>query len=126
MASFDYRITPAQHAAFERDGAVFLKSVVTGGLLDRLLVAVERAEDYEGGFWFKIYLWQFDPDFRDCCMASVVPGIAAQLLRTVMNPGLKPGDSMDSEHSRGGNMHNGMPDGWSLTRKNGHDLMHRP
>ena len=35
MASFDYRITPAQHAAFERDGAVFLKSVVTGGLLDR-------------------------------------------------------------------------------------------
>ena len=68
--------------AFERDGAVFLKSVVTGGLLDRLLVAVERAEDYEGGFWFKIYLWRFDPDFRDCCMASAVPGIAAQLLRT--------------------------------------------
>lgn len=82
MTSFDYQISPEQHAAFDRDGVVPLKSVIDGEFLERLQVATERAREYEGGFWYKIYLWRFDPDFRDCCLASPLPGIAAQLLQT--------------------------------------------
>ena len=81
MKSFDYRINAEQHATFERDGALCLPSAIGGEFLDRLQVATERARNYEGGFWFKIYLWRFDPDFRDCCHAFPLPGIAAQLLR---------------------------------------------
>ena len=73
MASFEYEISPAQRTAIESDGAIFLESVLGGELLDRLLVATERARAYDGGFWFKIYLWRFDPDFRDCAMASALP-----------------------------------------------------
>lgn len=82
MARLDYQISSEQHATFERDGALRLPGVIGGEFLERLQVATERARDYEGGFWFKIYLWRFDPDFRDCCLASSLPGIAAQMLRT--------------------------------------------
>ena len=82
MANFDYQLSPAQHETFGRDGALLLESVIRGEFLDRLVAATERARDYDGGFWFKIYLWRFDPDFRDCCLASPLPGIAAQLLQT--------------------------------------------
>ena len=82
MRSFEYPISTEQRQSFEHDGVLFLESLVGGELLDRLKVATERARDYEGGFWFKIYLWRFDPDFRDCCMASPLPGIAAQLLQS--------------------------------------------
>ena len=82
MTSFDYQISHEQHAVFERDGVLPLESVIDGELLERLQVASERARDYEGGFWYKIYLWRFDPDFRDCCLASPLPRIAAQLLQT--------------------------------------------
>ena len=77
---FDYEISAEQRDNFNRDGVLSLQSVVTGELLERLQVAAERARDYEGGFWYKIYLWRFDPDFRDCCLSSSLPGIAAQLL----------------------------------------------
>ena len=82
MAKFDYQLSPAHHESFKHDGALFLESVIGGEFLDRLVTATERARDYDGGFWFKIYLWRFDPDFRDCCLASPLPGIAAQLLQT--------------------------------------------
>ena len=80
MAQFDYVVSTEQRETFERDGVLYLKSVISGELLDRLQVAAERAREYEGGFWYKIYLWRFDPDFRDCCLSSPLPGIAAQLL----------------------------------------------
>jgi ectoine hydroxylase-related dioxygenase (phytanoyl-CoA dioxygenase family) len=81
VSRFDYEVTDTQREIFDRDGAVLLESVIDNELLARLETATERARDYPGGFWYKIYLWRRDPDFRDCAMNSPLPGIAAQFLR---------------------------------------------
>ena len=82
MTDSDYRVSAEQHAAFAEDGAIRLESVIGDEFVARLQDAVERVHDHPGGFWFKIYLWRVDPDFRECCLRSRLPGIAAQLLQT--------------------------------------------
>lgn len=82
MSNSGYQVSPDQHAAFARDGVIRLESVIGGQFLSRLQAAVERADELPGGFWYKIYLWRVDPDFRACAMSSPLPGIAAQLLQT--------------------------------------------
>jgi ectoine hydroxylase-related dioxygenase (phytanoyl-CoA dioxygenase family) len=80
MHGFDYEVSATELEAFSCDGALPLRSVVDDDLLGRLQAAAERARDRPGGFWYNIYLWRDDPDFRACCLDSPIPGIAARLL----------------------------------------------
>ena len=82
MSDFDYQVSAAALEAFSRDGALPLRSVIGDDLLGRLQAAAERSSDLPGGFWYTIYLWRSDPDFRACCLDSPLPGVAAQLLNT--------------------------------------------
>ena len=82
MSVFDYEVSDEARDQFSRDGALALRAVVDDEMLERLQTAAERARDWPGGFWYKIYLWRHDPDFRACCLESPLPQIAAQLLRT--------------------------------------------
>ena len=82
MSDFDYLVSAASLEAFSCDGALPLRSVIDDQLLGRLQTAAERARDHPGGFWYTIYLWRSDPDFRACCLDSPLPGIAAQLMQT--------------------------------------------
>ena len=77
-----YIVSADEHAAFDRDGALPLRAVIDNDFLARMQLASDRARDYPGGFWYKIYLWRRDPDFRDCCFNSPLPAIAAQLLES--------------------------------------------
>ena len=80
MVELDYQLSKADLAAYAHDGAVALRSVIPHNLLARLQTAAHKARDLPGGFWYTIYLWRNDPDFRACCMDSAAPAIAAQLL----------------------------------------------
>jgi len=75
-----YLLTKEQAHTFGRDGVLFLPNVLVAEALLRVQKAAERASERSGGFWFKIYLWRDDPDFRWCAMNSALPGVAAQLL----------------------------------------------
>jgi len=82
MHDIDNRIRNTELEAFSRDGALPLRSVIDDELLARLQTAAERARHLPGGFWYNIYLWRNDPDFRACALESPLPKLAAQLLDT--------------------------------------------
>jgi ectoine hydroxylase-related dioxygenase (phytanoyl-CoA dioxygenase family) len=73
-------------AAFERDGAVHLPAVLDHTLTTRLGAAADRilsAESNRQGrdhYFKRLNLWRTHPGFRDACMNSPVPAIAAKLL----------------------------------------------
>ena len=65
---------------YGRDGVLVLRSVLDGPMLARLQSAVRRTRDHPGGFWYSIYLWRDDDDFRACAWDGKLAAIAAQLL----------------------------------------------
>ncbi|MFV8751627.1 phytanoyl-CoA dioxygenase family protein [Nannocystaceae bacterium ST9] len=80
-------------AAFQRDGAVVMRNVVSGDWLARMAGAVERAlaepgttavdytpRDRPGRFFNDFFLWLRDPDFRAFMRDSPLPELAAAFL----------------------------------------------
>lgn len=90
----EYTVGAAEIEAFERDGAIILRGIIGPDWLGRLAAAIERDiarpgpfhHGYsapEGGrFHGNMRLWESDPDFRDYCLHSPLPPLAARLLRT--------------------------------------------
>ncbi len=86
-------INPSLIEDFARDGAIVLRGIIDSTWRARLEAAVERdiakpgpyyhgyeTEDGKGRFHGNLRLWEHDPDFRDYCLKSSLPRIAAQLL----------------------------------------------
>ena len=81
--------------AYERDGVVVIRSVLSAEWIDRLQVAVDRVienpegightsiEPGTGGrFSHDMFLWQKDADFHDLALESPLPGLARALMGT--------------------------------------------
>ena len=81
MTNLDYPVSEQQRTQFDRDGVLYLRQVFDDARVAQMRSAVDRVMALPGGFWFKIYLWREDLDFRACCFDSPLPGIAAQLLQ---------------------------------------------
>jgi len=77
--------------AYNEDGVVVLRNVVDADWLARLAAAIERdietpgpyyhgyaAENGDGRFHGNLRLWQSDPDCRDYCFNSTLPGMSQQ------------------------------------------------
>jgi ectoine hydroxylase-related dioxygenase (phytanoyl-CoA dioxygenase family) len=80
--------------AYDRDGAVLIEGAIDAAWLARVAAAIERdienpgphCHSYlpangRGRFHGNLRVWQNDPDFRDYCLHSPLPGMAAELLR---------------------------------------------
>jgi len=89
-----HRISQTDREQFTSDGAIVLRQVIGQRWLDRLAVAIERdidrpsrfyhgyKSDEAGRFHANLRLWETDPDCRDYCLNSALPGLAAQLLKS--------------------------------------------
>ena len=88
-------VSKAQIRAFEEDGATVLRGVISPEWLEKIAAAIDRdiaapgpfvhaypAEDGSGHFHGNLRLWEHDPDFRDFCLNSPLPALAAQLLQS--------------------------------------------
>jgi len=90
-ASGHITITPEQRRAYDEDGAVLLKGVISPEWLERVAAAIERdienpgpfchsynAADGKGRFHGNLRIWENDADFRAYCFDSPLPDLAAQ------------------------------------------------
>ena len=86
---FEYPLEDAQIEAFDRDGAIHLRSVIDDKRIGRAREACARAaavETVEGSrgptYFMRLRLWERDEVFKHFCNAPSITGIAAQLLRS--------------------------------------------
>jgi hypothetical protein len=76
--------------AFETDGVIVLRDIVTPRWLDRIASAIDRdiaepspfihgydTEDGRGKFHGNFRIWENDPEFNDFCLNSDLPALAA-------------------------------------------------
>jgi ectoine hydroxylase-related dioxygenase (phytanoyl-CoA dioxygenase family) len=82
-----FLVTAQEIASFESDGAVCLRQRVNAEWLDSLRSAGEEAlalppSDPEQTYFKYIGLWQKHPTFRSFCTESVLPELAASMLKT--------------------------------------------
>lgn len=89
MLEYTYHVDETQIAAFERDGAVYLPSVIDPQAVERAQAASDRVTGVNHGslaqdadYFDRSRLWMNDDTFNALCTASAVPEIAAQLLRS--------------------------------------------
>lgn len=75
--------------AYERDGVVALRNVISAEWIARMQAAVDRViasptaiGGTYGAFSHDMFLWRHDDDFRSFAMDSVLPSIARALMRT--------------------------------------------
>jgi ectoine hydroxylase-related dioxygenase (phytanoyl-CoA dioxygenase family) len=85
-------LSKADIDAFWRDGAILIKDAVSPEWIDRVAAAIERdianpgpfCNNYElpggGRFHGNLRLWEHDPELRDYCFGSSLPGLAAQFM----------------------------------------------
>ena len=90
MSELRYQVDEARLAAFESNGVVRLPAVIDQELVERAREASEwaTAETAKQGwpaeqeYFYRFRLWEKNAVFNTLCITSVVPEIAAQLLRT--------------------------------------------
>ena len=90
MGVFRYQVDETQVTAFESDGVVKLSSVIDQEWVEHARAASDRAIaesaklgwPAEAEYYYRYRLWENDAVFEDLCTTSVVPEVAAQLLRT--------------------------------------------
>jgi ectoine hydroxylase-related dioxygenase (phytanoyl-CoA dioxygenase family) len=82
-------VTDADVEAYDRDGVVVLRNVISADWIIRMQAAVDRViaaptaiGGTYGAFSHDMFLWRHDEDFRSFAMDSVLPGIAKALMRT--------------------------------------------
>ncbi|MBS37267.1 MAG: hypothetical protein CMO26_15245 [Thiotrichales bacterium] len=80
VVELSYELSDAELAAFARDGVIPLRGVLDQDTLSRVQQAANRARNGPGGFWYSIYLWRQDVDFRACALNQGLAAIAAKLL----------------------------------------------
>jgi ectoine hydroxylase-related dioxygenase (phytanoyl-CoA dioxygenase family) len=75
--------------AYNRDGVVALRRVISADWITRMRSAVDRVISSPtaiggtyGAFSHDMFLWRHDNDFRSFAMDSALPGIARALMRT--------------------------------------------
>lgn len=86
-------ITDDERATYERDGVVCIRGQFDQSWIDRMRTACERDmtaakgrmaeildKDGPGRFYFKVFMWQEDHDFRDYAFTSPAPQIAAEVV----------------------------------------------
>ena len=86
-----YTVSEADIKAYQEDGAVLLKNVISRDWLDRVAAAIERdivepgpfchsyePEDGGGRFHGNLRTWENDPEFHAYCFETDLPLIAAQ------------------------------------------------
>jgi len=87
--------TEADIAAYERDGVVLLRGMLDRDWIDALRAGIDddiarpgphvhgyQTEAGKGRFHGNLLLWQTHPTFRDYCLNSPLPALAAAMLRT--------------------------------------------
>jgi len=86
---FEYPLGAEQITAFERDGVIHLPGVLDEEFVERgreACVQVPAVETVEGStadeYFMKLRCWEKNETFKQICTASVMPGIAAQLVRS--------------------------------------------
>ena len=80
--AMQFPVSEAQLADFEAQGAMVLRGAADEAWLARLRIAIDRNMESDDWYFHYIYMWQRDPDLRDFCFHSRLPGIAGQLMRT--------------------------------------------
>ncbi len=88
-----HTVTDEQRVAYERDGVVCIRGQFDQEWIDRMRTACERDmaeakgrmaeildEGGSGRFYFKVFMWQDDDDFRDYVFNSPAPQIAADVM----------------------------------------------
>lgn len=88
-------LSEAQVRAYQDDGAIILRDVISDDWRDRIADAIDRdivepslfvhgyvPEDGHGKFHGNLWIWEHGPDFREFCLNSSLPALAAQFLQT--------------------------------------------
>jgi len=88
-------LSEAQIRTYQDDGAIVLRDVISKNWLARIADAIDRdiaepgpfvhgyvPEDGHGKFHGNLRIWEHDADFREFCLRSSLPELAAQLLQT--------------------------------------------
>lgn len=88
-------VSKKEIGAFETDGVIVLRSIVTPRWLDHIASAIDQdiaepgpfihgydAEDGRGKFHGNLRIWENDREFNDFCLNSDLPALAAQLIRS--------------------------------------------
>ncbi|MFT5705924.1 MAG: ectoine hydroxylase-related dioxygenase (phytanoyl-CoA dioxygenase family) [Oceanospirillaceae bacterium] len=91
----EYQITDAHTTEYNDQGVIVLRDVISAPWLALLAQAVERditepgpfyhgyePKDGKGKFHGNLRIWENDPVFKDYCLHSVLPSIAAQLMKS--------------------------------------------
>ena len=89
------RLSEAQIRTYQEDGAIVLRDVILDDWLDRIADAIDRdiaapgpfvhgyvPEDGRGKFHGNLRIWENDATFREFCLNSSLPELAARLLQT--------------------------------------------
>ena len=82
MVEYTYTVDESKIAAFERDGAVHLPSLIDSHWIERAQDASDRVTGSNPDYYDRSRLWMQDEVFKALCTTSAVPEIAAQLMRT--------------------------------------------
>jgi len=89
QSNLRYRLSEAQVADYERDGALYLPSVADQGWVARCRAGIERAlsdgsrkVNSLGKYFGQLRCWETDADLRAFCTQSPISEIAAQLMRS--------------------------------------------
>ena len=77
-----YEVNEADLRAFERDGAVVLRNVVSEHWLPGLRNTIDQCFSAEEWYFHFIYVWQREPLLADFCFNSPMAQVASQLLKT--------------------------------------------
>jgi len=90
-----YKITDEQRQAYNEDGVVVLRNVVSAEWRGKLAEAIERdiknpgpffhgykSKGDGGNFHGNLRIWQNDPIFHDYCLKSVLPNVAQQFFQS--------------------------------------------
>jgi hypothetical protein len=92
--SLPREITKAEIETFEQDGAVCLRGMFDADWVERMRRAIDRVygqgqqfmkmnpDGTPGRFYFNLYMWSFDQDFRALAFESPAAQLAAKLLRS--------------------------------------------
>lgn len=82
-------VAPSDIEAYDRDGVVALRGVISADWVARMQAAVDRViasptdiGGTYGAFSHDMFLWRHDDDFRSFATDSDLPGIARAMLRT--------------------------------------------
>ena len=70
-------------AAFNRDGAVLIKSLIADPVLTRLRVSTDAAMSQSDNYFRRQRVWEYDDACREYCLHSKASQLAAEFLNSV-------------------------------------------